>query len=102
MTPLRYELRSSRTGNGSKASTWPTGQSETVPALGRFVIQPLVTMEYVEEYGRWADEWLVQWTLETIDGIPEHPVTPPPPPYPEARYRLSVEDGELVGRLDRA
>lgn len=71
---------------------------QTVEAEGRFVVQPMLTQEYAHAYKAWADEWLVAWTAETIMGIPEHPVTPPPPPYPEARHELGFRNGRVIGR----
>ena len=64
------------------------GQTLELDGNVKFITVPAITAAFVREQREWLDHYGVAWAYETMDGIPEHPRTPPPPPWPEVRYRL--------------
>lgn len=71
---------------------------ESVEVAGVRALWPVLTAEHMRERAAWTAEYAVAWAFETIDGIPEHPRTPPPPPWPEAVYEWQTrDDGSIVG-----
>lgn len=74
---------------------------QEIEVQGTHARQPIVSREYQTEYGEWADKHLVAWTMETLDGVPEHPVTPPPPSFPVQVYGWELQDdGSVLARID--